>query len=56
MKKIILILLLLIELFINEFTLAQLAYDKQLGIDAIIKIRFFNFIVLLTWIIIFFLL
>ena len=54
MKKIILILLLLIELFINEFTLAQLAYDKQLGIDAIIKIRFFNFIVLLTWIIIFF--
>ena len=28
-------LLLLIELFINEFTLAQLAYDKQLGIDNI---------------------
>ena len=54
MKKIILILFLLIELLINEFTLAQLAYDKQLGIDAIIKIRFFNFIVLLTWIIIFF--
>ena len=54
MKKIILILFLLIELFINEFTLAQLAYDKQLGIDNIIKIRFFNLIIFITWIIIFF--
>lgn len=54
MKKIILILLLLIEIFVNEFTLTQLSNDKSLGIDVITKIRFFNFVILITWVIIFF--
>ena len=42
MKKIILILFLLIEIFVNEFTLTQLSNDKSLGIDVIIKIRLFK--------------
>ena len=54
MKKIILIILSLILIFINELTLVNLSPDGDLGIHYLIKIRFFNLITFLTLIIVYF--
>ena len=54
MKKIILIILSLILIFINELTLANLSPDGVLGIHYLIKIRFFNLITFLSLIIVYF--
>ena len=54
MKKIILIILSLILIFINELTLANLSPDSNLGIHYLIKIRFFNLITFLSMIIVYF--
>ena len=54
MKKTIIIFLLLIEILINEFTLTQFSSDKSIGIETVIKIRFFNLIIFISGIIIFF--
>ncbi len=53
-KKILIILLILIEIFVNEISLVYFSGDKSIGAENIIKIRFFNLITLITILIIFF--
>ena len=45
MKKLILIILAILELSINEFSLKYLAIDNSIGSDFTNKIRFFNLII-----------
>lgn len=53
MKKILLLFLSLTLIFTNEFALVYLSPDKQIGIDYLIKIRFFNLIIFVTLLIIY---
>lgn len=54
MKKIILISLILVEVFVNEFSLVYLSSDNNIGSNNIVKIRFFNLIIFITIILIHF--
>ena len=54
MRKTLLISLILIEILINEISLIYFSVDKSIGIENVSKIRFFNLIIFITILIIFF--
>ena len=54
MKKIIIIILLIFELILNEFTLKFLSSDNSLDSNFTNKIRYFNLIVFITLLIFYF--
>jgi hypothetical protein len=54
MKKIILIILIVLEISINEFSLKFLSSDNSIGLDFTNKIRFFNLIVFVSLLIFYF--
>ena len=54
MKNAIIIILLILELSINEFTLKFLSSDNSIDSNFITKIRYFNLIILLTLVIFYF--
>ena len=53
-KKILLISFIFIEIFINEISLIYFSADKSIGVENILKIRFFNLVTFITILIIFF--
>ena len=54
MKKIIIFILLLLEILLNEFSLRFFLNDVAIDVNSINKIRFFNLIIFITIIIIYF--
>ena len=54
MKKIIIFILLLLEILLNEFSLRSLSNDGEIDVNTINKIRFFNLIIFITIVIIYF--
>ena len=54
MRKTLLISLILIEILVNEISLIYFSVDKSIGIENVSKIRFFNLIIFITILIIFF--